>query len=91
MEVGAVLRGGEIVGLEEEEWTYELEETVERLEDDDDDPVGHADFPIQALLGIWLAAAEPTKAAAKSDNEACIVAEGMVDRVWCKKIMSKED
>jgi hypothetical protein len=81
-----VLIGGETVALVDDDGgTYELEETVE------EEPVAQDDLPTQASWGTWLAAAEPTRAATKSDNEACIVMEGNLDRVWFESIVSVED
>lgn len=91
-----MLIGGETVGLDEDGWTYELEDgwTYE-LEDEvgtlEDDPVAQEDFPTQAALGIWLAAAEPTRAATKTDNEACMMMEGVGDRTRYAGIVSGED
>jgi len=70
------VRTGELVGFHEEELTVELEvgfeeDEVKEDELEDEEPVAQDDFPAQASLG--MAAAEPARAATKSDREARMV------------------
>jgi hypothetical protein len=67
--------------VDEDEEVYDdelMDDFVEELEEEEEEPVAQEDFPTHASLG--MAAAEPTRAATKSDRDECIL------KVWVDRV-----